>query len=94
MITRKEPAEDPERIITETDSLVLKQGEYSQAAARFMPQPCAAVLIYRSDAESVAAIDDSGVIYAAGPGTTTLHIQAATAEEVSAEITITVESAD
>ena len=88
------PVLDPEQIDLMTESLVLKVGEYSQAAAELLPKPNGSALVYSSDDESVAAVDYNGVIWAAEPGTTTIHIEAAGAEGISADMTVTVESAD
>ena len=83
---------EPERIGLDAESMTLRQGEYSQVAAKLMPEPTGTVLLYSSDDDSVASVDHNGVVRAAGPGTAVLHITAAGSEEISTVVTVTVRS--
>ena len=86
------PYLEPEQIELKTPSLTLKQGEYSQVMAELDPKPNAAALAYSSEDDSVATVDYNGVVRAAGPGRTTLHVEAAGLETVpAAEVIVTVE---
>ena len=60
--------------------------------AELDPKPNAAALAYSSEDDSVATVDYNGVVRAAGPGRTTLHVEAAGLETVpAAEVIVTVE---
>ena len=60
--------------------------------AELTPKPNASALVYSSEDESVATVDYNGVVWAAGLGQTTLHVEAAGEEAVpGAEVIVTVE---
>jgi len=85
------PDVEPVKIELAASSLTLKQGEYVQVAAELTPKPNPDVLVYSSDDDSVATVDYNGIVWAAGPGRTTLHIEAAGTETVpAAEVIVNV----
>ena len=86
------PEQEPQAIDAATPFLTLKPGEYAQVMAELTPKPNGSALVYTSDDESVAVVDYNGVVWAAGPGQTTVHMEAAGAEAVpAAEVIVTVE---
>ena len=85
------PACAPEKIELAASSLTLKQGEYGQVMAELAPRPGTDVLVYSSEDESVAAVDYNGVVRAASPGRTVVHVEAAGTQTLpGAEVIVTV----
>lgn len=79
-----------ESITPERDSLTLQVGEYAQMTLDIQPHPCQPSLTYESTRESVAEVDDIGVVKAVAPGTCTIQItDDNTAVKTSYKVTVT-----
>ena len=82
------PVEVPATGVTLSESsLVLNAGETAQLTAAVVPEATTDGLVWSSADESVATVDENGLVTAVGPGRTVIS---ATAGSVSAECSVTV----
>ena len=83
--------QDVTGITPETSSITLHPGEYAQVKILQTPQnvPVSGELIYESDNEEVATVDENGVIFAKSPGTCVIRVQNSESE-ITAEYSVTV----
>ncbi len=83
--------QDVTGITPETSSVTLHPGEYTQVRILQTPQgvPVSGELIYESDNEDVAVVDDNGVILAVGIGTCVIKVQNSESD-ITAEYSVTV----
>ena len=74
-----EPERVPEYIVLAEDSFVLKIDQTVQIQARLLPESAAwgYVITYTSNDESIAVVDEDGVITAVGEGETTITVAGA-----------------
>ena len=83
--------QDVTGITPETSSVSLHPGEYTQVRILQTPQgaPVSGELIYESDNEEVATVDENGVIFAKSPGTCVIKVQNSESD-ITAEYSVTV----